>query len=53
MSSSVTVVKSETEQIIEDFYREDPFFKNNVITYSISELDIHYKVSYAENWFQN
>ena len=28
-------------------------FKNNVITYSISELDIHYKVSYAENWFQN
>lgn len=53
MSASVTIVKSQTEQIIQDFYREDPFFKNSVITYSISELDIHCKVSDAENWFQN
>ncbi|MDU1507735.1 MAG: hypothetical protein E6896_06065 [Clostridium butyricum] len=52
MSSSITVVKSETEQIVQDFYREDPFFKNNIITYSISELDIHYNVSDSENWFQ-
>lgn len=52
MSASVTVLKSETEQIVQDFYREEPFFKNNVITYSISELDIHYNVSDAENWFQ-
>ena len=47
VSSAIETLKPE------DFYREDPFFKNNVITYSISELDIHYKVSYAENWFQN
>lgn len=53
MSSSITVVKSETEQIIQSFYKEDPFFKNNIITYSISELDIHYNVSDAQNWFQN
>lgn len=52
MSSSITVVKSETEQIVQDFYREDPFLKNNIITYSISELDIHYNVSDSENWFQ-
>ena len=52
MSASITVVKSETEQIVQDFYREEPFFKNNVIKYSISELDIHYNVSDAENWFQ-
>ena len=52
MISSITVVKSETEQIVQDFYREDPFFKNNIITYSISELDIHYNVSDSENWFQ-
>lgn len=52
MSSSITVVKSETEQIVQDFYREDPFFKNNIIIYSISELDIHYNVSDSENWFQ-
>lgn len=52
MSSSITVVKSETEQIVQDFYREDPFFKNNIITYSISELEIHYNVSDSENWFQ-
>lgn len=53
MSSSVTVIKSETEQFVQDFYKEEPFFKNNVITYSISELDIHYKLPYAENWFQD
>ncbi|WP_321994171.1 hypothetical protein [Clostridium butyricum] len=52
MSSSITVVKSETEQIVQDFYREDPFLKSNIITYSISELDIHYNVSDSENWFQ-
>lgn len=48
MSSSITVVKSETEQII----KEEPFFKNNVITYSISELDIHYNVYDTKNWFE-
>ncbi|MGL4760885.1 MAG: hypothetical protein ACRCWG_05430 [Sarcina sp.] len=52
MSASITVVKSETEQVIQDFYREEPFFKNNIITYSISELDIHYNIPTAENWFQ-
>ena len=53
MSASITIVKSENEQIIKSFYREEPFFKNNVITYSISELDIHYNISDAENWFRN
>ncbi|WP_297712003.1 YciI family protein [Clostridium sp.] len=51
MSASVTVLKAETEQIVQEFYREEPFFKNNILTYSISELQIHYNVSDAESWF--
>ena len=51
MSASVTVLKAETEQIVQEFYREEPFFKNNILTYSISELQIHYNVFDAENWF--
>ena len=51
MSASVTVLKSETEQSVKDFYKEEPFFKNKVIIYSISKLDIHYNVSNAESWF--
>lgn len=52
MRAPVTVVKSETEQLIQEFYKEDPFLKNGVITYSISKLDKHYHVAEAESWFQ-
>lgn len=51
MSASVTVLKAESEQYVKDFYKEEPFFKNNILKYSISELDIHYNVPTAENWF--
>lgn len=51
-SASITVVKSETKQTIQEFYKEEPFFKNGVITYSISELDMHHHVAEAKSWFQ-
>lgn len=52
MSASVTVLKAESQQFVQDFYRQEPFFKKDVIIYSISELLIHYNISDIENWFQ-
>lgn len=52
LSASVTVVKEETLQMIENFYHEEPFYKNDLVTYKISQLDIHYNYSNTLKWFK-
>ena len=52
MSASVTVVKAETLQAVQTFYHQEPFYKNDVLTYSITELAVHYHASDTEHWFQ-
>ena len=51
MSSSITVIKSRNETEIQEFYKHEPLFNNNVLSYHISELQIHYHTSETANWF--
>ena len=51
MSSSITVIKSRNEIEIQEFYKHEPLFNNNVLSYHISELQIHYHTSETANWF--
>lgn len=51
MSASVTLFKAESEQAIWDFYNKEPFYKNEVLTYQISELQVHYHYPNIEEWF--
>ena len=51
MSSSITVIKSRNETEIQEFYKHEPLFNNNVLSYHISELQIQYHTSETANWF--
>lgn len=51
MSSSITVIKSRNETEIQEFYKHEPLFNNNVLSYHISKLQIHYHTSETANWF--
>lgn len=51
MSASVTVIKAETEEMVQKFYGREPFFKNGILTYRISELEVHYHIPDGESWF--
>lgn len=51
MSASVTVVKAEEERKVREFYNQDPFLKNGVLIYHITELQIHFHVQDAGAWF--
>ena len=51
MSASVTILKEENEQAVWEFYRNEPFFKNGILTYNISELQVHYHYQQSNDWF--
>ena len=52
MSASVTVFREENEQAVWEFYHNEPFFKNGVLTYNISELQVHYHYPNINDWFE-
>lgn len=50
--SSVTILKEKGLETVKAFYENEPFFKNGIIEYNISELDVHYNNPLASNWFE-
>lgn len=50
MSGSVTVVKGKEKDSVYDFYGKEPFYREDVVKYNISEIDIHYFND--KNWFE-
>ncbi len=53
MTASVTIAKSINYDTIKLFYENEPFFKQGILTYNISEIDIHYHYQDIEKWFDN
>ena len=53
MTVSVTIAKSINYDTIKLFYENEPFFKQGILTYNISELDIHYHCQDIKKWFDN
>lgn len=51
MSASVTVMKEESEEAVWSFYKKEPFFKNGILTYQISEIQVHYHYPDINEWF--
>lgn len=52
MSASVTVLKEEDEEKVWEFYKNEPFYKNGILMYNISELQVHYHSPSIDKWFE-
>lgn len=42
-SGAYTIVKASSQEEVEQFYANEPFFLNQIQTYQIKEIMVHYK----------
>lgn len=50
MTASVTVVRWNSRGDVEEFYENEPFYKNNILVYEIDEINMHYHRADFDAW---